>query len=500
MLQSFDARNGRPVGKPWSPSSPAAIDAAVAAAAEAADFFGSLPAAKRAVLLRALADALEGEHGTLVLLADGESALGVTRLKGELVRTCFQLRGFAEFLEAGAADVVVDDPAVAGPPPAGRPHLRRVRVPLGPVAVFAASNFPFAFSVLGGDTASALAAGCPVIVKAHPAHPALSQMTAKLAQQVVANCGLPPGVFQFIEGAGFDTGVRLMGAPAIAAAAFTGSFAGGTALAKIAAERKKPIPFYGELGSVNPVVVLPGAFQQEDAAQALAASIGLGAGQFCTSPGVIVVEQSAAGDAFVNALATAAKALRPHAMLSAGIRAAFERGVAVWRGHDRLEVLTGETPSSVPEPCTFLAQVSAADFICDDRLHGEVFGCAALVVRVSLPAETLEVLRAIGGSLTVTLWGVPPGEQLPGADVQELVRTAMKVAGRVLFSGVPTGVAVTTAQQHGGPFPASTAPMTTSVGYSAMERFLRPVALQDAPAWLTRDARAEREATREFCS
>ncbi|MCZ2496836.1 aldehyde dehydrogenase family protein [Xylophilus sp. Kf1] len=490
MLQSIDARTGQNQGDAWPESTAAQIDAAVAASAAAADAFAATSAADRAGLLRALADAVTAERAVLVPLADRETGLGLPRLEGELDRTTFQLRGFADVLDAGGAHGFLDEAPVAGAPPAGRPRMTRVRVPLGPVAMFSASNFPFAFSVLGGDTASALAAGCPVVVKAHPAHPELSRRVAAIATKVVAGLGLPAGVFQFVEGASVDVGVHLVRAPAIAAAAFTGSFKGGTALARIAAERPRPIPFYGELGSINPLVVLPAALATDSAtlAQTLAGSICLGAGQFCTSPGVIVVWKDAAGDAFVADLAGKLQALAPHAMLTGGIRAAFDRGVSSWRGHGKLRVLVDDTgsaeaaPSAPPRP--FLAQVDAADFIADHHLHEEVFGSAALVVRVASADEVVALLRAIGGTLTATLWGVPAGSETPDAATQSIVRAAIQVSGRVLFSGVPTGVAVTAAQHHGGPYPSTTAPFTTSVGYAALERFLRPLALQDAPAWL----------------
>ncbi len=483
MLHSIDARTGTAIGQGWAESTTADIDAAVQASAAAADAFAATSAARRGALLRALATALEADREALVALADRESGLGLPRLSGELDRTTFQLRGFADVIERGDAHAFIDDVAVAGTPPAGRPHLTRVRVPVGPVAMFSASNFPFAFSVLGGDTASALAAGCPVVVKGHPAHPGLSRRTAALAQEAVRAQGLPPGVFQFVEGGSVDVGVALVKAPAIAAVAFTGSFKGGTALAKIAAERPRPIAFYGELGSVNPLVVLPAALAKNGAelARTLAASICLGAGQFCTSPGVIVVPKNAAGDAFVDAFAQALQATQPHAMLSAGIRATFERGVARWRAASQLKPLVNDaSDASGLAPRAFLAEVSAADFIADHALHEEVFGCAALVVRVASGDEAVDVLKAVGGSLTVTLWGA----DIESDETHRLVRAATQVAGRVLFAGVPTGVAVTAAQQHGGPFPASTQPFTTSVGYAALDRFLRPVALQDAPSWL----------------
>lgn len=464
-------------------STPAQIDDAVQAATAAFASFAVSSAAQRATLLCGLAEALEAQRATLVLLADKESGLGVARLSGELDRTTFQLRGFAAQVEQGAAFAYTDDPAVSGAPPVGHPHLMRVRVPLGPVAMFSASNFPFAFSVLGGDTASALAAGCTVVVKAHPGHPELSHAVATIARGVVAAQGLPAGVFGMVEGASIAVGVGLVEHPLIAAVAFTGSFRGGRALEKVAQSRARPIPFYGELGSVNPVVALPAALEAKGAelAQGLAASVAMGCGQFCTSPGVIVVQRDASGDAFVAQLAESLKAATPHGMLSPQIRAGFDKGRAQWAAHAQLKVLVNESGAEDQSPKPFLAEIDAAAFIADRDLHEEVFGPAAIVVRVNGTQRAIDVLDAIGGSLTVTVWGADQ----PSDEVVALVRTASRVAGRVLFSGVPTGVSVTTSQQHGGPFPSSTLPSSTSVGWAALDRFLRPVSLQDAPAWLT---------------
>jgi len=457
------------------------IDAAVAAAAGASAAWGSSGADARAALLRALADALEAERAVLVPLADEETHLGPVRLNGELDRTTFQLRGFAGQVVAGAPFALTDDAAVPGPPPAGRPRLTRVRVAVGPVAMFGASNFPFAFSVLGGDTASALAAGCPVVVKAHPGHPMLSRATAALASRVVAAQGLPAGVFGMVEGASVDVGVQLVRHPQVAAVAFTGSVRGGVALWREANARPRPIPFYGELGSINPVVALPAALAANAAAlaTALAGSIALGCGQFCTSPGVLIVREDAASQAFVARLGEALAAATPHAMLHPGIRAAFDAGVARWQSHSGVKTLVAP-PHGDDAPRGRLFATDAATFIADHALREEVFGPACLVVTVRSLDETLAVLQAVEGSLTVTLWGA----EADTADHRRLVREAERIAGRVLFAGVPTGVAVTAAQQHGGPWPSSTQAFTTSVGHAALDRFLRPVALQDAPPWL----------------
>lgn len=462
--------------------SPAAeIGQACERAASAAEILGASTAAQRAALLRGLADALEGARAALVPLADAETHLGPVRLNGEVDRTCFQLRGFADQVLAGAHLPFSEDAAVAGVPPAGRPRLARARVPLGPVAMFAASNFPFAFSVLGGDTASALAAGCPVVIKAHPGHPQLSQATFELAAAVVRAQGLPAGTLQMVQGAGTEVGVALVRHPAIEAVAFTGSYRGGAALQREAHARPRPVPFYGELGSINPVVALPAALAAHGAAlaAALAGSITLGCGQFCTSPGVVVVQDDAASSAFVQQLAGALAAAQPHAMLHDGIRANFEAGAARLQAHTGVRTLVaGDAGAATPQPR--LLATDAATFIASPALHEEVFGPWALVVTAHSLDETLAVLRAVQGSLTVTLWGADADT----TDNRRLVRAAQAVAGRVLFAGVPTGVAVTAAQQHGGPWPSSTMAFSTSVGYAAMERFLRPVALQDAPAWL----------------
>lgn len=462
-------------------STAAQVRAACAAAATAAPGYAHAPVAQRAALLRALADALLGARDTLVPLADRETRLGTTRLNGELDRTVFQLRGFAAQVEQGAAQPLLDDPAIPGAPPLGRPRLTRVAVPVGPVAMFAASNFPFAFSVLGGDTASALAAGCPVVVKAHPGHPALSRAVFTLAAVCVAELKLPEGVLQLVQGAGLDVGVALVRDPAVDAVAFTGSLRGGQALWREANARPRPIPFFGELGSVNPVVALPSALQAQGPAlaTALAGSITLGCGQFCTRPGMLVVRDDALGQAFVRQLAEGLAAAAPHAMLHGGIRAGFNAGIARLHGHAAVKTLVG-APAGGEAPGAHLFATDAASFIADESLREEVFGPSCLVVTVKDADETLAVLAAVAGSLTVTLWGAD--EDTP--DHRRLVAAAQQLAGRVLFSGVPTGVAVTAAQHHGGPWPASTQAASTSVGYAALNRFLRPVALQDAPAWL----------------
>ena len=291
---------------------------------------------------------------------------------------------------------------------------------------------------------------------------------------------LPVGLVSMVQGAGVEVGVALVRHPLIAAGAFTGSTRGGAALQAEANARPRPIPFYGELGSINPVVALPAALQAKGAelATTLAGSIVQGCGQFCTNPGLIVLIDGPEADAFVAQLSTALAAQTPHAMLTSGMRRAFDAGVARFLEHGAQALV--QQPGSAQAPGPQLLQVSGAQFLQQSALHDEVFGPSSLVVRAASHAEALAVLAAVGGSLTVTVWGADTESD----DTRALVRGAMAIAGRVLFAGVPTGVAVTAAQQHGGPWPASTAPMTTSVGDAALVRFLRPVSLQDAPAWL----------------
>lgn len=479
-LLSTDARTGQALGPTLPSSSAADIDAAVRAAHAAFADWQASDGERRAALLEALASGLEAERETLVALADQESGLGLPRLNGELDRTAFQLRRFARLARTGVAFACLDDPAVPGAPPQGHPAMARVRVPLGPVAMFAASNFPFAFSVLGGDTASALAAGCSVVVKAHPGHPQLSLRTHALAQRALQALGLPIGLMGMVQGAGPEVGVGLIQHPLIAAGAFTGSTRGGAALQAAAQARARPIPFYGELGSINPVVATPEALAAGGAAlaQTLAGSIALGCGQFCTNPGLLVLQRGQASLTFVQQLTEALRAQQPHVMLTAGMRQALDAGTQAQLAAGARALLHEPVAERAPRP--FLAEVEAATFIAEARLHEEVFGPASLIVWCDSLAQTLQVLQAVGGSLTVTLWGA----EQDSPETRALVRAAMAVAGRVLFAGVPTGVAVTAAQQHGGPWPSSTAPMSTSVGDAALERFLRPVALQDLPDWL----------------
>jgi acyl-CoA reductase-like NAD-dependent aldehyde dehydrogenase len=457
------------------------IDEAVEQSHQASLVWADSCASQRAGLLRALATALEDNAEELVALANEESGLEAGRLNGELARTAYQLRGFAQEVDLGVPYRQTDDRAVEGAPPAGRPRLTRVLVPLGPIAMFSASNFPFAFSVLGGDTASALAAGCTVIVKAHSGHPALSRRVFEVASSAIEAQGLPPGVMTLVEGASREASHHLVRHPLVEAVAFTGSYQGGVALWKAANDRPRPIPFYGELGSINPFVVLPAAARSgAELANSLAASITLGCGQFCTSPGLIIVFADSDGETLVKALAGALRPIATHRMLTETMRAGFDRAVEHIAGHTGVHSRIDDTQPKGDGPAPRLFEVDAQRFVDSRGLHEEMFGPSALVVKVKSATDVIRVLESVQGTLTTTLLGATEDT----AENRALIRAAEKISGRVLFDGFPTGVAVTHAQQHGGPWPASTQPQRTSVGYTAIERFLRPVALQDAPDWV----------------
>lgn len=463
------------------------LDALVDHALAAAPAWAAANAAVRASWLRAAADALDAAVEELVPLADRETRLGETRLRGEVARTSGQLRLFAAVVEEGSfLELTVDDADPAATPP--RPEIRRLLVPVGPVAVFSASNFPFAFSVAGGDTASALAAGAPVIVKAHSGHPELSRRTAQIVSAALEAAGAPAGSLQLIEGR--EAGNALVRHPAIRAAGFTGSLSGGRALFDLASGRPDPIPFYGELGSINPVVVTPGAIaaRGEELARGLVTSFTMGVGQFCTKPGVVFVPRDSGFEAAVAALvpSTAGGPLltdRITDAFPAGIDAlTSDPAVAVLaRGSAGTEGETGADGDAVAATPVVLVTDAAAITARPELLLAEVFGPVTLLVRYAADAELQEALRAVPGSLTATL------HSEPGDDVAATLALLQARAGRVLFAGWPTGVAVTWSQQHGGPWPATTS-LHTSVGASAIRRFLRPVAYQSAPESLLPEA------------
>ncbi|MQA11939.1 MAG: aldehyde dehydrogenase family protein [Pseudonocardiaceae bacterium] len=451
------------------------LEDVLAAADRAARPWGQRPPADRAAALTRVADALDAAAETLIPLAQKESHLPDARLRGELVRTTFQLRLFAERLTEAEPDVIIDKPDAEWPP-GPRPDLRRMLVPIGPVAVFAASNFPFAFSVAGGDTASALAAGCPVVLKAHPGHPELSEATGDIVRGALAVSGAPDGTFNVVHGE--ELGKELVLDRRIRAVAFTGSLRGGRALFDLAVSRPDPIPFYGELGSINPVFVTEAAARERGAeiAGGYVDSFTLGAGQFCTKPGLFVVPAD-------SELATlAAKRVRERAaapLLNERIARGYADTVGTLGAHGEVNTLVAGTDSAEGPTPTLLSTTAEALLADPEALRTECFGPASLVVHYRDNDELLAVARSLAGELTGTVHGEDTDEV-----ARPLLDELVERVGRVLWNGWPTGVAVTYAMQHGGPYPATTAPLHTSVGTTATARFLRPVAFQNVPQHL----------------
>ncbi|MFI6790945.1 aldehyde dehydrogenase (NADP(+)) [Nonomuraea sp. NPDC050383] len=480
---SVDPRTGETRERVATESTPSDVDRAVRAAAAATEALADR--AVRADLLRTAAALLEEGGEEITATADAESALGRVRLTGELARTCYQLRAFADVAESGAYLDVIIDHADPGARPAPRPDLRRYKVPLGVVAVFSASNFPLAFSVPGGDTASALAAGCPVVVKAHPDHPATSVLCARALRAAAVKVGLPEDVVGLVHG--FEAGPELVRHPLTAAVGFTGSVRGGRALYDIASARPRPIPFHGELGSLNPVVVTERAAETRAAeiGAGLAASYTQGLGQFCVKPGLVLLPEGPAGDAVVEAAVSATVPSGP--LLDPRMREAFLAGV---RARAELpgvrEVLAageagdGDAPLAVRPGMLTVAASGLAAGGAHGELLEECFGPVTVLARYGSRAERDAVLDALPGNLTATaqIAADESGEADGGA--AELVARLTGLAGRVVVNGWPTGVTVAPAMQHGGPYPASTSG-STSVGSTAIERWLRPVCFQDTP-------------------
>ncbi|MFJ9541786.1 aldehyde dehydrogenase (NADP(+)) [Streptomyces sp. NPDC101225] len=476
---SVDPRTGKQREQVAVEATAQEVDAAVRAAYGSRDALADR--AVRSAFLRTAAEQLEAARDGLVETADAETALGPVRLTGELARTCYQLRAFADIVDEGAfLDVIINHPDDTATPPI--PDLRRYKVPLGVVAVYSASNFPFAFSVAGGDTASALGAGCPVVVKAHPDHPALSELVAKVLRRAAAAHGIPAGVVGLVHG--FEAGVELVRHPLVAAAGFTGSVKGGRALFDAAAARPNPIPFHGELGSLNPVVVTEAAAAEraEAIGTGLAGSMTLGVGQFCVKPGLVLAPAGASGDRLVKSLTDAVSDTDAGVLLDRRMRDNFIAGVAERAGLP--DVDSPVTPGAGGDHTVSAGFLTvAADKLAAegayDLLLEECFGPVTVVARYEDEAEVGSVLSRLPGNLTATVH-LSAEEAAGEGRGAELLAELTPLAGRVLVNGWPTGVAVAPAQHHGGPYPATTS-TSTSVGGTAIERWMRPVVYQGAP-------------------
>ncbi len=456
-------------------SDPQDVDIAVARAAAAAAPFAAAGYRSRARLLTAIADRLDAAADEVVPIAHRETHIAQARLTGELARTSYQLRAFARLLLDGrqlGISIEHSDPAfpLAGP----SPDLRSVMQPLGPVAVFAASNFPFAFSVAGGDTASALAAGCPVIVKAHPGHPQLARATADVVHGAVIETAFDAGVFALVEG--HEAGVRLLRHPDIRAAAFTGSTPGGRALFDIASSRPVPIPFYGELGSINPVYVSREAMdaRRGDIVAGFVDSYTLAAGQLCTKPGLIFVPR---GEGFAAAARERVNAIPAARLLNDRIAASYTSTGDLLAAVDGVDVVAAGVETDLGHAPTLLATTIDTFLENVETLTTERFGPSALVVEYDDVDRLPAAATAVGGTLTSTIHA----QHLSDRGIETLVGAAVRESGRVIWNGWPTGVTVSPAMMHGGPYPASTSPLHTSVGLTAVARFLRPVVFQGFP-------------------
>lgn len=478
-LHALNPATGGAMAPAYASASLRQLDEACALSAASFDAYRNLPKETRARFLEAIATNILELGDPLIVRAMAETGLPRARLEGERGRTVGQLRLFADVVREGRYLDLRIDPALPGRAPLPRPDLRLRKIPLGPVAIFGASNFPLAFSVAGGDTASALAAGCPVVCKAHPAHPGTSEFVGRAIQQAIKDGGLPEGTFSLLFDSGQDIGQALVSDPRIKAVGFTGSRRGGLALMKIAQARAEPIPVYAEMSSINPVLLFPAALAErgEKIAAAFVASLTMGAGQFCTNPGLIVAVDGEPLNAFLDHAGRLLAAASAATMLTPGIHQAYESGVAGLGDHDKVRTIARGQEGGRTQGVAGLFSTTAEAFLADGRLAEEVFGASSLVVRCRDTAEVERVLLSLEGQLTAAL-------HIAEADhdaARQLLPVLEGKVGRILVNGFGTGVEVAHAMVHGGPFPATSDGRTTSVGSLAIDRFLRPVCYQDVP-------------------
>ena len=480
-FHGFDPAAGTQIEPAYRCASIEDLNLAADLAEEGFAIYGKLPGRDKARFMRHIADGIEAIVPELVERAHRETALPEARLKGESARTINQLRLFAQVVEEGSWVNARIDPAQPDRKPLPRSDIRSIMRPLGPVAVFGASNFPLAFSVAGGDTAAAFAAGNPVIVKAHHAHPGTSELVGQVIARSVKECGLPPGVFALLFGAGAEIGAALVDHPKVKAVGFTGSLGAGKALMQRAAARPEPIPCFMEMSSVNPVFVLPEALYSrgEEIARGLFGSFTLGVGQFCTKPGLIFLPRDVTGNIFVGELKAQVEKAGAAAMLTEGIAKSYRSGIAGRQGQSSLETVA-QAPTSGAGNCysaPVVMQISGSDLLSDPELATEVFGPSTLVIRYDSREELLMLARSLEGQLTATLHGT----ERDLAAFADLIAILENKAGRLLVNGFPTGVEVCHAMVHGGPYPATSDSRATSVGTYSIYRFVRPVCYQDFP-------------------
>jgi NADP-dependent aldehyde dehydrogenase len=466
-VQGFNPATGEKLPPVYHPASAAEVNEAAQLAHAAFAIYSQTTGAERGRFLRRIAENIEALGDDLISRANAETGLPEARLRTETGRTCNQLRLFADLVEEGSWVDARIDRGDRARQPLPKPDVRSMLRPLGPVVVFGASNFPLAFSVAGGDTASALAAGCPVIVKAHHAHPGTSELVGLAVSEAVKSCELPEGTFSLLYGAGNEVGTALVKHPLIKAGGFTGSRSGGRALFDVASSRPEPIPFYAEMSSVNPVVILPGALRErsDQIAAGLHQSVTLGGGQFCTNPGLVLLADNKESDNFLEKLGALMAGTAEQIMLTPAISTNYRNGLSARMDHAALETIRASA----------LFKTTAAEFLVHPELAEELFGPSSLAVIYK--DQLLELVNSLEGQLTVTVHGT---EDDLNAN-QDLIRLLEMKAGRLVFNGFPTGVEVCHAMVHGGPYPATSDGRSTSVGTRAIFRFTRQVCFQDFP-------------------
>ena len=481
-FQAFAPATGQKIEPAFYSATAEEVDLAVRLAAEAGTEFGRSSGAKKAEFLETIASRIEAQAESLVARASQESALSVARLHSETGRTCTQLRMFAKVVREGSWVTARIDHSDSQRKPIPKPDVRSMLRPLGPVVVFGASNFPLAFSVAGGDTASAFAAGNPVIVKAHPAHPGTSELVGHIIRESVRACNLPEGVFSLLFDSGVSVGAALVQHPLVKAVGFTGSIPAGRALFDLAAGRPAPIPFYGEMGSTNPTFILPGALaaRGEKIAAELYGSFTLGAGQFCTKPGLVFLSDGKPAEALINVIKTKVAESAKFTLLTSAISSSYTREIRNRKNRGDVSLVAEEkspdTATAFQAGAT-LFQTDITSFFASPDLSNEVFGPETLLINYSKKEQILEAARGLHGHLTATVHGT----EQDIVEFSELIAILENKVGRIIYNGYPTGLELCDAIVHGGPYPASTDSRTTSVGTLAIFRFARPVCYQDFP-------------------
>jgi NADP-dependent aldehyde dehydrogenase len=476
-IYSFNPATQKNLDYGFMVATPDEVNLAMDKALEAWRVFRNMPGHQKAEFLRAIADGIEALGDMLLQTIAAETAYPEARIITERNRTCAQLRMFAELTETENWREITIDEALPNRVPAPRPELRRMMMPIGPVVVFGASNFPLAYSTMGGDAVSALAVGCPVIIKAHESHLCTNALVAEVVMKAALSTEMPDGVFSSLNGDGFETGKQLVLHPNTAAVGFTGSFRGGKVLFDLGVTREKPIPIFAEMGSVNPIFLLPNVLQRnrEGLINKLVSSITMTVGQFCTKPGIIVVQQSDNTEIFINELKTALEKIQAVPLLSKSIANNFHRGIEEMQQAPKVTLVSNDNEVG-QKASPVLAMVRSDDYMQNPKWHFEIFGPYSLVVVCQNFKDFLRIAEIIEGQLTASLFF----EDNEAEQVRLLTEVLVEKAGRIIFNGVPTGVEVCAAMTHGGPFPASTDYRFTAVGPYSARRWLRPVTFQNA--------------------